>query len=126
MQSIGSLSTTLSKNVVELIFNRRRPRKGVAPTRRMLCTLDYSLLTSENGAKVLNYKPPIERSAYNPSAKGLIVVWDILKQDWRMVNTESCQVISTIPTNPPEQFWEYFNNNISSMSAAQKNSFINA
>lgn len=124
MVSYSSLTSALASNVVELKFHRRRPKQGLDPFRRMLCTLDYNLLNSEKGTSVLNFKLSANSTAYNTQEKGLVVVWDILKQDWRMVNIESCHIISTIPTDPPDKFWEYFNNTVSSMSAAQKSTFI--
>lgn len=124
MISYSTLTSTLASNVVELKFHRRRPKQGIDPFRRMLCTLDYTLLNSDKGTSILNFKPAINSTAYNTQDKGLVVVWDILKQDWRMVNTESCHIISTVPTTPPDKFWEYFNNTVSSMSAGQKAAFI--
>jgi hypothetical protein len=124
MVSYSSLVAALSNNVVELVFHRRRPKLGLPENRRMLCTLNYDILRSENGRTILNFKEASGTSAYNPQQKGLVVVWDILKQDWRTVNTESCKIISTIPALPPETFWDYFNKIILPMSAGQKAAFI--
>jgi len=124
MIAASTLSTTLNENVVELKFHRRRPKLNLTPWRRMLCTLDFNLLNSEKGINMLHFKSPSSTSVYSPQQKGLIAVWDILVQDWRMVNTESCHIISTISTNPPETFWDYFNVSIASMSSAQKAAFI--
>lgn len=121
----SSLLSALGSNVLEVKFSRRRPKAGVAKTRRMLCTLDYGLLNSEKGAKILNFKAPSSSSAYNAKENGLVVAWDILMQDWRTINTESCNIITTIPTSPQEAFWEYFDNIILPMSSAQKVNFIN-
>ena len=126
MISYTSLVSTLSNNVVELVFHRRRPKQGLPENRRMLCTLNYDILRSENGKLILNFKEASGASTYNPKQKGLVVVWDLLKQDWRMVNTESCKIVSTIPTSPPEIFWEYFNKIILPMSSGQKANFIAA
>lgn len=126
MISYSALAATLSTNVVELKFSRRRPKSNLPSHRRMLCTLDYTLLNSERGISMLNYKPAAQSKQYNPASKGLIVVWDLLKQDWRMVNTESCNIISTIPTSPSEEFWNYFNTSILPLTSTQKESFINA
>lgn len=125
MTSYSTLYNTLLTNVVELKFNRRRPKSNVQSTRRMICTLDNSLLTSERGISVLGYKTSSGVAAYNTQAKGLVVVWDILMQDWRMVNTESCNIISVIPTSPAEEFWDYFNVSILPLSSSQKLAFIN-
>lgn len=124
MISYSSLYNALLTNVVELKFSRRRP-KANSSTRRMLCTLDTSLLTSEQGISVFNYKPAQSAPAYNAANKGLIPVWDILVQDWRMVNTESCNIITTIPTTPAAEFWKYFDVAILPLSSSQKANFIN-
>lgn len=126
MVQYSTLLSSLSENVLEIKFNRRRPRANTPATRRMLCTLNYNLLNSDKGKTVLNFKAPGSGAAYNPQTKGLVLVWDILLQDWRMVNTESCQVISTISATPPDKFWEYFNLSILPMSGAQKEAFINS
>lgn len=126
MTSYSSLAATLATSVVELKFSRRRPKSNLSSHRRMLCTLDYTLLNSEKGISVLNFKAASGNTSYVPAAKGLIVVWDLLKQDWRMVNTESCNIISTIPTSNPDEFWEYFNTAILPMGDAQKAAFLNA
>lgn len=122
----SSLAGSLTNNVVELRFSRRRPKQNISTIRRMLCTLDFNLLNSEKGIKILNFKTPKSSVSYNTQNKGLIVVWDILKQDWRTVNTESCQIISTISTNPPDTFWEYFESTIMAMSPSQKAAFVAA
>jgi hypothetical protein len=125
MISHYTLLTDLGSNVLEVKFNRRRPKKNVSPTRRMLCTLDYGILNSEKGLSILNFKAPANASSYNTKERGLVTAWDILMQDWRTINTESCNIITKIPTSPEDDFWDYFNNNILTMSAAQKAAFIN-
>lgn len=120
-----TLEQTLYTSVAELKFARKRPRPGDSPTRRMLCTLDKSILESELGLSVLNFKPANNPPKYNPASKGLICVWDIFVQDWRMVNTQNCSIISTIPTEKPEVFWQYFNDIILPMTPATKAAFIN-
>jgi hypothetical protein len=91
----------------------------------MICTLDYSLLNSDKGAVVFNFKAPRDSASYNTKEHGLVTVWDILMQDWRTVNTESCNIIKTIPTSPETDFWKYFDEVILPMSGAQKAAFIN-
>lgn len=121
----NTLQQTLLTNVAEVRFMRKRAKSGVAPTRRMLCTLDTALLESEIGRTVLNFKPAAAAPKYNPAAKGLLCAWDIFVQDWRMINLDSCNIISTIPTTEPEKFWEYFNTVIVPMSPAAKAAFVN-
>ena len=90
----------------------------------MLCTKSYSLLNSSNGRITLNYRSPRGPVKINEAADNLIVVWDILMQDYRNVNMNQCDLIKQFPAN--EEFWTYFNDNIYPMSAAQKLSYMNS
>jgi len=119
--NLPSLKTTLQGNVCEILFVKRRPKPGVSSQRRMLCTLDESLLNSVNGRTTLNYKPPSGPPKYNPASKNLLPVWDIMMQGWRMVSMDSCQVINTILEN---EFFDYFNENIYPMSADEKRKYM--
>ena len=119
---LASLKSTLRSNVCEIIFTRRRPVANRPINRKMLCTLDQSILNSVNGRITLNYKPPSGPPKYNPETKNLLLVWDIFMQDWRMVNMDNCDVINTIPGN--DEFWKYFNDNYLKMSAEEKMSFM--
>jgi hypothetical protein len=118
---LASLKQTLQSNVCEIRFTKRRPELTGQLYRTMLCSLDYSILNSVNGRTTLNFKPPTGAPKYNPESKNLLLVWDIFMQDWRMVSMDSCDLIKTIPSN---DFWEYFNNNISSMTIQEKNQFM--
>ena len=121
--SAGSLALLCEVNLVEVKFTRRHPIMGRPTSRRMLATLDTVLLSSKLGMSILNFKPPTQSASYNASSKGLITVWDLFMQDWRNIPVSSSIVVSTIPTRPPEKFWDYFNNVLSKMSAAQKAAF---
>jgi len=83
----------------------------------MICTLDTNLLNSTNGRLSLNYKPPSNVLPYNAEGKNLLPVWDIIMQDWRMVNMNSCDLVNTIPRN---NFWKYFNETLIPMTPQQK------
>lgn len=118
-----ALDSLLLKNVCEIRFVRRRPRAGDGPTRRMLCTKSYELLNSVNGRVTLNYAPPRGPKKINEAAENVLVVWDILMQDYRTINMNSCDLIQQIPD---KDFWEYFNENIYPMSPEQKFNFMNS
>jgi len=119
--SLLSLRNTLQSNVCEIIFEKRRPKPGDSSQRRMLCTLDESLLNSVNGRTTLNYKPPSGPPKYNPGSKNLLPVWDIMMQGWRMVSMDNCEIVNTIPEN---EFFEYFNENIYPMSPDEKRGYM--
>lgn len=124
---IGALTLLLQTNVVELRFRRRIDKPGYNDYRRMLCTNDRGLLTSQLGRNILNYDPPSGQGLkYNPAAKNLIPAWDIFLQNYRMVNCNDVEVVSVLKTSPDStEFWKYFNEKIIPMSANQKLNFIN-
>ena len=119
-----TLDSILLSNVCDIRFVRRLPKPGYPPTRRMLCTKSYSLLNSTNGRITLNYRPPIGPVKINEAADNLIVVWDILMQDYRNVNMNQCDLVQQFPAT--DEFWTYFNDNIYPMSGEQKLSYMNS
>lgn len=121
--SIRGLAQLCRQNVVELKFVRRNKLR-YSPTRRMLCTIDEKLLNSDEGKKILNFKPPKGSSRYNAASKGLLSVWDIIMQDFRNIPVEAVDVIMAIPTKNQKDFWNYFNKVIGKMSVAQKAAFM--
>lgn len=123
--SLTGLLQLCKENLVELKFDRRRPFGYPFPHRRMLCTLDPVILNSELGLKILNFKEPFTSPPYDAKSKNLLTVWDIIMQDWRNIPVENTNVIATVPTKPPEKFWEYFDKVISKMTQKQKANFIN-
>jgi hypothetical protein len=104
-------------------FARRRPATGKAATRRMWCTKNYALLNSINGRVSLNYRPPSGPKKINEAAENVLVVWDIIMQDYRTISLDSCDLIQQIPAN--DDFWEFFNTNLYPMSTEQKINFMN-
>jgi hypothetical protein len=123
--SLNGLKQLCATNVVELRFNRRRRQGYDFPHRRMICTIDPAILDSQLGIEILNFKRPFTSASYNAASKNLLTVWDIIMQDWRNIPVESVDVVATVPTKPPEKFWEYFNKVIAKMTARQKLNFIN-
>ena len=123
--ALPTLSRLLNDNVLEIKFVRRRPKPGHSPTRRMLCTNSRELLDSKEAREAreaLHYVPSKRPPRYNPTAKNLVVAWDILIQGYRTINAEKCQLISQIPAN--DEFWEYFGNTLYKMTSAQKLTFM--
>lgn len=121
-----TLRVLLENNVLEIKFQRRTPSRNGVTTRRMLCTNCPILLESDAGRQTLHYDRPTGSLQYNPTAKNLVVAWDILKQDYRTINADNCQLISQMPVSGDgRDFWQYFNESIYPMSPAQKESFFN-
>jgi hypothetical protein len=121
--SVTGLKQLCLQNVVELKFVRRNKLR-YPPTRRMLCTLDGKLLNSDQGKKILNFRPARYSPIYNAASKGLLTVWDIIMQDYRNIPAAAVEVIVAIPTKNQKDFWEYFNKVIGKMSVGQKASFM--
>ena len=121
----SGLASLLTSNVAEFKFNRRNPKPDSPTTRRMLATLDPNILDSDIGRSVFNFKPPGQGAPYNPASKGLVIVFDLFMQNWRAIPAEGIELNKTIPSSPPELFWEYFKENLATMSASQKAAFMN-
>jgi hypothetical protein len=123
--TVGNLKQACLSAVVELKFVRRNKMR-IPSTRRMLCTLDGKLLNSDLGKEILNFKSPRFSPPYNAESKGLVVVWDIIMQDWRAIPADSCVVVTMIKTQPRQEknFWEYYNKVLSKMNANQKKTFM--
>jgi len=121
--SLATLKNLLLNNVAEIKFTRRRSRPGLPPTRRMLCTNSLPLLNSPEGRIALNYRRAINAVKYNPTAKDLLITWDILMQDYRCVNMAACNMLNLIPVS---QFWNFFNKKLSLMSSTEKTRFMNS
>ena len=121
--SLQNLRSVVAENVAEVKFQRRKPKPGYPAERRMLCTNNISLLNSAKGKYALNYKAPKEAPGYNPTAKNLVVVWDVFMQGYRTINMDSCELISIVPAD--NNFWNYYTEKLSNMSVQDKMLFMN-
>jgi hypothetical protein len=95
--------------------------------RRMLCTTAPILLNSLDGRLTLNYRPTSAPPPYNPDNYNLVIVWDILMQDYRCVNMSYCNLIAKIPVidkDSIDKFWDYFRKEIYPKSASQKQAWM--
>jgi len=124
--SRGQLIALLEGNVLELRFYRRHPKPGWNDIRRMLVTNDQQILNSAPGKLALHFKPPTHAPAYNYHMRNLACGWDLFWQQYRMVPAESCDVITIIPTRPPEKFWNYFNLYLQAMTPNDKIQFMSS
>jgi hypothetical protein len=121
--TVSGLAALCDRHIVEISFVRRT--KGIIPpTRRILCTRDRSFLNSALSKQIFNFIPPSKPHPYDAASKGLVTVFDILMQDWRNIPASSCEVIMAISTQPNQNFWQFFDKKIRSMSSLQKESFM--
>ncbi len=121
--TLANLKSILLDKVCEVKFARRNPKPGRPATRRMLCTNNIPLLNSVEGRTILNYAPPRLAPKYNPNQENLIIVWDILMQDFRTINCDTVDLISTLEAD--QTFWVYINEKIAPMSPEEKMAFMN-
>ena len=127
--TVPNLKKLCKEAVVELKFVRRVKKMGFPMQRRMFCTLNVPLLNGDIGQNILNFKRPTKPPPYNAEAKGLVVVWDIIMQDWRNIDAKSAVVIKktsedSLPIYVNDQegiqkFALFFNAKIRRMNARQ-------
>lgn len=124
--SRGELKNLLTNNVCEVVFVRRRPERapGRPEVRRMLCSNSMNVLNSENGIRSLNFRLPRTPRRIDEVRHNIVVVWDIMMQDYRNVSMDSCYLRQTIPGD--ETFWKYYNGVLLKMSSGQKQSFMDS
>jgi len=90
----------------------------------MLCTNSPAVLNTVNGRITLNYKIASKPLKFNPNEKNLVIAWDIFMQDYRCINVNSCDLITSIPAG--DAFWTYFKKNLASLNSAQKLAFMDS
>lgn len=117
----GRLLNYLNHNVMVISFIRRSDPKGIL--RRMVCTKSNIILSSLQGHTILNFRAPKYGGPKLDEVKNnLIVVWDILTQDYRLIPCESVSVIEIIPE---DKFWTFYNETLKNMSKRDKVTFMN-
>ncbi len=84
----------------------------------MLCTNSPVILNSLDGRLTLNFRPTSNPPPYDPDKYNLVIVWDILMQDYRSVNMSYCNLIAKIPAT--KVFWDYFKKEIYPKSQNEK------
>ena len=97
----------LRKNLVELVFDRKIPKQGFKKHRHMLCTRNFYL--AEKLAKIkgksLSVSMPLSKNYYRK--RSMLLVWDIVFNDWRMISLENKQkfsIIDYVPFKTKEQY----------------------
>tara|TARA_R110000787_G_scaffold114620_2_gene224357 strand:+ start:2839 stop:3204 length:366 start_codon:yes stop_codon:yes gene_type:complete len=119
----SNISSLLQTSVAVITFPRRRPKEGFSAMRRMVCTNAAALLNSMQGRMVLNYRPTTGAPKYNPGKYSLLLAWDILMQNYRMINLQGINIEREIPI---DEFWEYFEKELSPLTTQSKLAFMNA
>jgi hypothetical protein len=119
------LDRLLKNGACEIIFLRRDTKRihGGQVTRKMVCSNCNEILNSENGLRSLNFHRPRGSKKINEAFHNVIVVWDILKQDYRNVSMEHCFLINEMK---PEQFWQFYNETLFPMTPEGKLQYMNS
>jgi len=123
-----TLKRLLTENIIEIRFRRRRFKPGWSNFRRMLCTNNRELLNSIPGKIALNFKPPTQPPKYNPDKYRLVVAWDLLWQEYRMISPEIHDVLAIMPVKTKEEqekFWQYFREVLQGMTPEEKIGLMN-
>jgi len=118
------LRMLLHTYVVELAFTKRT----TGGPRVMLCTNAPTLLASPEGRIALHWHPPKGVGLpYNPSQKKLVVVWDIMWQQYRQVPIESVRILDTIPVRTDHElddWWEFFADDLQNLTGTNKKKYM--
>lgn len=117
----SALLDTLLKNVLYIEFNPRHPHSWTNQPRRMICSNSDMLLDSVEGKMILNWHRPKNVPKFKPVEKDLVVTWDILWQDFRMIPADAVVITRQIPI---EEFMPIFYKEIYPMSQKQKVEFM--
>jgi hypothetical protein len=122
----GELKNLLTRNVCEIVFVRRRPERapGRPEVRRMLCTICREVQKSERGIRSLSFREPKTSRRLDEVKHDIVVVWDIIQQDYRNVSMDACFLRQTIPGD--ETFWKYYDKVFSPMSPQQRQHWMDS
>lgn len=86
------LKKITDENVVVLEFIKKTDNK----LRPMTCTTCIPLLNSQEGLLYMHFRRPTEKAPYDPLPDNLIV-WDVLKQDFRQIPANRVRIKQIIP-----------------------------
>lgn len=117
--SRGELERLLRFNVCEIRFKRRYAKPGRAASRRMLCTNSLNFLMIPQWKVALNYRTAKSYPKFNQAEAGVIITWDILMQDFRMISMEEVELVERYEASDAG-FGPIFNKLFSKMSVKQK------
>jgi hypothetical protein len=102
-----SADLLLRNNVVECIQPRRHTKEGFKDTRHMMCTRNFWL--ASRLAKIRGLKMKVDKPRGNTwyRQRNLIMVWDIVYNDWRMIDMKDpnqWRILDFVPFQTDEHF----------------------
>jgi hypothetical protein len=88
----------------------------------MICTKSNYILSSFSARAKLNFRPPkYGGTKFDQKKLNLVVVWDILMEDYRCVPCETVKVMEVVPE---KKFWTYYSNNIEPMNKRSRETYM--
>lgn len=89
----SELVRLLRNNICEIRFTRRHRKAGRPAHRRMLCTNSLNFMMIPQWKVALNYRHPSSFPKFSPKEHNVIITWDILMQDFRMIPVDEVELI---------------------------------
>jgi hypothetical protein len=137
IRDYNTLMSFMHNHVVELRFTRRRnsgrgslSNQRAGQSRRMLCTANWKFLSSMFTRWVFNWKTPkTRRGASWYKQRNLIIVWDLISKDFRIMPTTDIRFISAYKcTSLTEKgrFILFYRKNIGKLTNTQITKYFNA
>ena len=130
------LEIFFATNLVELRFKRRGEvpwKKNQRETghrslhRRMLCTSNWRYISSPLVRRFFNWKrPKTRRGPAWYRKRQLIICWDILQNDWRMISLDKYIILGYTPIAKLKQqaeFTEFYRQHLKNLPDNKKDHF---
>lgn len=127
------VETLFATHIIELTFRRRilpdkliknREIGHMHTTRRMICTSAFGLISDPRHRDLFKWnKPNSKRPKSFYRSKGLIIVWDIMKNKWRIVSLDKYLVSAIFPLQDVKSvaiFIDFYKKNIKNIPRSQK------
>lgn len=123
------LSTFLEQNIVELHFIRRIDKGDkYKQRRRMLATRNFWLGKRLAKMKGVQLKVKHKRPKSYYKKHDMILVWDLIENDWRMISLDKWKIIDFIPLTESSEDsisdW-YRKSNMKGFTESRKRSYSN-
>jgi len=133
--SYDEIKKIFSENVVELRFERRTPLPVPRTTghkrrtRRMLATANWSYLKMAVRRGSFRWKQPKRVGRRDPSwyrRRNLLIVWDIIQQDFRIISLDNWRILAYYPVNTPAtqaRFAVFYRKRLTRLNRVQRDAY---
>ena len=130
------IEALFENHMVEVVFRRRiKPEKRIKDrkvghlkqTRRMLCTAKWSIISSPKFRTLFKWKKPKSRRGKSwYRSRRLVIVWDLMKNAFRMVSLDKYIIQGVFPITSDKEaskFLAFYRRNIHKRSEGYKLKF---